>query len=254
MNRRLLEVLGRLLEPDEREAVLGDLAESDKSAYYSVRDLAGLIIRRHSRAWKHPGAWLVLLALVVPVGILININAGHLTDNVAFQTWKYANHVRRNTEAFYWIPFVVNCAELACWSWAASVVIGTLGRRTSRVNALLFWLLCAIGTLVYGPPFLPSQNPLAMWVACVAVQLTIQGCLVLLPSIAGTRDKAGITIHVLCAATLALMPIYEEIGFFLNAHRFYEGVIHLTDGPCFVMLWPILYWLSQAFQKRRVTA
>ena len=50
MNQRLLEVLAGLLEPEEREAVLGDLEESNKSSYTSLRDLAGLVIRRQMPA------------------------------------------------------------------------------------------------------------------------------------------------------------------------------------------------------------
>ena len=87
MNQRLLEVLAGLLEPDERETVLGDLAESNKSSYTSLRDLAGLVILREVPPWKRPGPWLVLLGVAVPVAVLININSGHNTDNFAFQAW-----------------------------------------------------------------------------------------------------------------------------------------------------------------------
>ena len=66
MNQRWLEVLAGLLEPEEREAVLGDLAESNKSSYTSLRDLAGLVIRRQMPAWRRPGSWLVLLGTSTP--------------------------------------------------------------------------------------------------------------------------------------------------------------------------------------------
>ena len=89
MNQRMLEVLSGLLELEEREAVLGDLAESDKSSYTSMRDLAGLVIRRQPAAWKRPRRVARAIRTRDPVSVLININSGHTTDNFAFQTWKY---------------------------------------------------------------------------------------------------------------------------------------------------------------------
>lgn len=49
MNRichRLIGFLSRGLEPAEREAVLGDLAESTASGAEKLRDVLGLVVRR----------------------------------------------------------------------------------------------------------------------------------------------------------------------------------------------------------------
>jgi sec-independent protein translocase protein TatC len=51
---RLIERVSRLLEPNEREAVLGDFAETGESAARALLDLAGLLIRRRSALWGKP--------------------------------------------------------------------------------------------------------------------------------------------------------------------------------------------------------
>jgi sec-independent protein translocase protein TatC len=47
----LIERMSRLLEPNEREAVLGDFAEAGESATAALLDLAGLLIRRRLAPW-----------------------------------------------------------------------------------------------------------------------------------------------------------------------------------------------------------
>ena len=56
--RYLLEALARLLDPEEREATLGDLAESKTPAGIALLDVAGLAARRQLALWKErkPGS------------------------------------------------------------------------------------------------------------------------------------------------------------------------------------------------------
>jgi hypothetical protein len=42
----LVEILSRMLEPDERDAVRGDLAESRETGGQALRDVLGLVARR----------------------------------------------------------------------------------------------------------------------------------------------------------------------------------------------------------------
>ena len=42
----LLEVAARLLERDEREAVLGDVQETGEGAWRGLLDVLGLVVRR----------------------------------------------------------------------------------------------------------------------------------------------------------------------------------------------------------------
>src|SRR4029079_16658731 len=49
--RLFLSVLSRALEPDERDVVLGDFAESGESVGAASRHLLGLIVRRQFGLW-----------------------------------------------------------------------------------------------------------------------------------------------------------------------------------------------------------
>ena len=55
------------LEPDERDAVQGDLAELGVTGMRALRDLLGLIVRRQALAWTDRRPWLPLGVLVVPL-------------------------------------------------------------------------------------------------------------------------------------------------------------------------------------------
>jgi len=50
----LVELVSRPLEPEEREAVLGDLLEADRSAWQALLDIFGLILRRQAFSGKIP--------------------------------------------------------------------------------------------------------------------------------------------------------------------------------------------------------
>jgi hypothetical protein len=43
----LVDIVSRLLEADERDAVRGDLAESNASAPQALRDVLGVLVRRN---------------------------------------------------------------------------------------------------------------------------------------------------------------------------------------------------------------
>src|SRR5215813_8330582 len=64
----LMRWLSRFLEPNEREAVLGDLAESQQSAANAMRDLLGLVIRRQAMFWAR---LLVRVTMAVVIGMTI---------------------------------------------------------------------------------------------------------------------------------------------------------------------------------------
>jgi hypothetical protein len=89
-----MHVLNRsgALEPQEREAVRGDFAESGESGGQALRDLLGLIIRRHAALWKDPGPWVTLLGLVVPLGMMLSLVSRRVPGLSAIYAWLYVNN------------------------------------------------------------------------------------------------------------------------------------------------------------------
>ena len=69
--RSLLELMSRRLEPDEREAVLGDLSEDGASDCRSLIEITCLVVRRHAALWQDWRPWLAALAVALPGTFLL---------------------------------------------------------------------------------------------------------------------------------------------------------------------------------------
>ena len=54
---RLVNRVSRVLEPDERNAVLGDFAESGITSGKALRDLFSLVVRRQAALYKDWRPW-----------------------------------------------------------------------------------------------------------------------------------------------------------------------------------------------------
>lgn len=72
MTISIVDLLSRLLEADEREAVRGDLTESGASGGRALRDVVGLVVRRQAALWMDWRPWLALVGVVVPLGLLLS--------------------------------------------------------------------------------------------------------------------------------------------------------------------------------------
>ena len=70
---RLVDILSRMLDTDERQIVRGDIAESGETGSQAVSDVLGLVARRHAVLWTHWRPWLSLVGLIVPLGMLLSI-------------------------------------------------------------------------------------------------------------------------------------------------------------------------------------
>jgi predicted nucleic acid-binding protein len=87
---RLVELLSRLLDRDERIAVLGDLAKAGASEAQAIRQLAGLIVRRYATDWKTPGPWIALLGAAMPIGIILSFVSRPWSDDIVDGVRLYA--------------------------------------------------------------------------------------------------------------------------------------------------------------------
>src|SRR5262249_23944492 len=169
MNRLCWWLVGRVsqtLEPDERDAVLGDLAESGVTCAQALRDVLGLVLRRQAAIWKDWRPWLALVGLVAPLGALLGLVSRRLADGSAIYIWLYLNNwtwayltnavVRRDLAHYSAVTFM-GSLTLACWSWTSGFVLGSLTRRTVRVNGALFCLVSLSGELLGVVPY-PNWN------------------------------------------------------------------------------------------------
>jgi hypothetical protein len=130
----LVEVASRLLERGEREAVLGDLAETSECAWDGLLDVLGLVIRRQAGLWKHWRPWIAAFGLALPfsfllMGLSVSVSwtCQHLMDGNVFQATGLTPSLRL-------LPLICHVLLLVGCSWTGGLVVGSMSRRTLWVS------------------------------------------------------------------------------------------------------------------------
>jgi len=282
----LVDAVSRLLEPDERDAVLGDLKESGETGGQALRGILGLILRRQAEVWKDWRSWLVLVSLVIPLAWLLSIAANLTAGASAVYIWSYLNNwdwtLLRYASFWYILRDAVvavfaQYAILICWAWNAGFLLGFVSRRTEPTNFLLFCLISVLGEILlasrylhhwfisFGP--LPGQSdPVSALLAYRELfPVLVSVVLVVVPVVSAIRQGARLRrlpkfarISLLIVTSLAVIGMMLQqpgLGFFLGAHRqlsFLRGwpreLLHV------LVYWPIVYLLTATivhhWQKR----
>jgi len=281
---RLVDVASRLLEPAERDVVLGDFEESGESSGRALRGVLGLVVRRQAALWKDWRPWLVLVGLIVPLAMLLSIVSKATAGESATYIWLYANNwdwaLLRYTEFWYEfaasVAFVfVRCLTLVCWSWTAGFLLGFVSRKIVQVYGVLLCLMLLIGGLVGAPiyfayvldfisrPQSPDEHDpvFALTFYRVLLPLIVQVVLVAIPSLWGIRHGAEvvrftpvvrIVLWTAAIGTLILLLIQEPgLVFFLKAfwlQRIWQSwQVRLLH---FLVYWPVVYFIASGIWHR----
>ncbi|MGA3226362.1 MAG: hypothetical protein ABSC65_21525 [Acidobacteriaceae bacterium] len=131
---RLVGFVSHLLEPNEREVVLGDLEEGGENARQSLVAILGLVIRREAALWRNWRPWLAAFGLALPFSFLLM--GFSLSVSRAYQ--QYAGvHVGPG-----FALLLCNVLLLAGWAWTGGFVVGAISRRTLWVSAALSFAPC----------------------------------------------------------------------------------------------------------------
>jgi hypothetical protein len=131
---RLVGFVSHLLEPTEREVVLGDLEEGGDSARQSLVAILGLVIRREAALWRNWRPWLAAFGLALPFSFLLM--GFSLSVSRAYQQY-VGVHVRPG-----FALLLCNVLLLAGWAWTGGFVVGAISRRTLWVSAALSFAPC----------------------------------------------------------------------------------------------------------------
>src|SRR5260221_1750096 len=190
-----------MLEPDEREAVRGDFAESGETSGQALRNVLGLVLRRQAALWKDWRPWLALVGLVAPLGVLLSLVARREAGGSAIYLWLYLNNWTsayitnrgaRMDLIHYSAVIFAAYMTLFFWSWPSGFMLASLSRRTIQVNGALFCLVVLLAKLLEAPP--PGRNDgnvdsndpvLSLTFYSVMFPLILQAVLILLPAIWG---------------------------------------------------------------------
>jgi hypothetical protein len=146
----LVNAVSRLLTSEEREIVLGDLAELGVTGAHAVREIVGLAIRRQIAQWAAWRPWVSVATIVLPLGFLLSYISRWWADGDAIYISLYATHW---SSAYLASPgarhdlltvFGHICSgwlALIGWSWTAGFALASLSRRTIITTAPAFCFL-----------------------------------------------------------------------------------------------------------------
>lgn len=139
---RLVDLASRLLDGNEREAVLGDLREAAEPLWPAVTGVLGLALRRQAHLWKSWRPWLTGFGVALPSSYL-------LMGASLSVAWSYMRLLCPELLAqaslskpsavlvLLWHAFL-----LIGWSWTGGFVVGSVSRRTLWASALLCYSPC----------------------------------------------------------------------------------------------------------------
>ncbi|HEY3740229.1 MAG TPA: hypothetical protein VGL53_10310 [Bryobacteraceae bacterium] len=180
MIARLIQLFASTLDRQEREAILGDLAESGGTGMQALRDVVGLWLRRQLAAWKVPAPWIALLGFVLPFGLLLGAISVWVTDFTA-SIFGYRNNWRTIDQFHFFVGITfgwrwLGPLMLASWSWSLGFAIGSLSRRAAALNGLLLTAALTVGALTHStfalrvghaPPSYRIAVPFVVTALCV---------------------------------------------------------------------------------------
>lgn len=191
---RIVEWLAGRLSADDRDAVLGDLSEAGAADRETVRALLGLFARRLLSMFADWRTWASLVGLVA-LGVLLALASSAAAAGTSVPLWLYLNNW---TMEYLASPgaradLFDNGADvfrrfllLVCWSWASGLILGSLSRRTIRINGILFCLVVLLMPGWQHPhPGGSNDAVYSRQFYSIIFPIMLQGGLVFMPAIAG---------------------------------------------------------------------
>jgi hypothetical protein len=146
----LVEAAARLLERDEREAVLGDLLETGEGAWQGLLEVLGLVVRRQLSHWKNWQPWLAAFGLALPgslvlMAVSVSVSSMYerlINDRILIGS----SHVTYDG----FLQLLCSGLLLVGCSWACGFVMGSLSRRTLWVSIASSCFACLFCLVRFG--------------------------------------------------------------------------------------------------------
>jgi hypothetical protein len=140
----LVESVARFLPAEEREPVLGDMAEANETAWQAFRGLVDFAVRRHAELWKSWRPWLAGFGVALPNSFL-------LMGASMSVSWSYMRLLCPEllAQASLSKPSAIGvllwqALLLIGWAWTAGFVVGSVSRRTLWASTLLCYSPCLL--------------------------------------------------------------------------------------------------------------
>lgn len=257
-------LLARVLDARDREAVLGDLSELQASELRACAAVLGLVARRELAMWTSASAWVGLLALVAPTSLLLAYISRWWADASAIQIYLYVGNW---TTAYLGSPGgrhdllavvlsqSVRSVALIVWSALFGYALGVHYRGTglgAAFIALTLFLFGTAGTMTTARLFAGNERVFSDQVYGFLLPSLLRLSFVGIPAVAamarGTRRGSPSTVAALCCAAVAMLLVVLLSRQLASAFSFGAGtppgagpdrIVGTSDD---VMLAPWLAW------------
>jgi len=138
----MVEAAARLLSCEERQAVLGDLAEARESAWSTLRGVLGLVVRRQALLWKSWRPWLAGFGIALPSSFLlmgVSVNVSWSYQRLLCPELLRAAALTKGSGLFL---LLWQTSLLIGWAFSGGFVVGATSRRTLWASAALCYAPC----------------------------------------------------------------------------------------------------------------
>ncbi len=266
---RLVEILSRALDADEREAVRGDIEESGQTGAKALRDVAGLVIRRQAALWRNWRPWVAVVGLVGLTALPLSSIGFRLLAALALEqrTYRqygvhYENGLPLGEEillaAALWIGLVL-------WSWTSGFVLARLSGRTLWLTGPLFYFAVLdsfwVPVVISGEAILRGGGP--GWIARLLLPNGAPEWVLVAAVATGVwrgLDRRSIRIGsaaVLAGVCVGIAVMDGWTGvWYRNAQLAWSGGVwsgarlsHVNVWPAALLSWPVAYVLAGALRR-----
>jgi len=200
----LTSLVARSLEPHEREAVVGDLAEARESGLRAVWQILTLAVRRQLGMWRSGATPALALVLLAPTAVILSAVAGYASHLATIYGWmyfsnwtpEYLTNAGARADLWGYLKVALGFAgAMAAWSWAAGFAAGSLARRAiPSLGLLAAILLFALQPTNHGVSYGVNDAAFRSLFAGWVLPIFVRGALIVTPALAGLAHGCRWTI------------------------------------------------------------
>jgi hypothetical protein len=127
----LAEMATIFLAPKDRDAVLGDLAETGASGWGALGSVMGLVVRQQMEHWRAWQPWIASSVALAGSLLLLAVSFGLSVDSF---------HLLRGERGYGSV--LCEALLMLSWAWTSGFVVGSLSGKTRWVSGILCAIPC----------------------------------------------------------------------------------------------------------------